>query len=118
MKIEVVEKEFRNIVHKAQFISEHPEMYDGLVNVAIHEWLATGHSIRITADVPDVKILEEVNLNSDDVEKAVFEYVLTHEAEVDKMEKYDPFPVEPIYNGIMFQKGNEVVWEMDVDTNK
>ena len=37
---------------------------------------------------------------------------------MDKMEKYDPFPVEPIYNGIMFQKGNEVVWEMDVDTNK
>lgn len=118
MSNKFVTKEFRNIVHKAQIISEHPEMYDGLVNVAIHEWLAAGHSIRITADIPDVETLEEVNLNSDDVEKAVFEYVLTHEAEVDKMEKYDPFTVEPIYNGIMFQKGNEVVWKMDVEANE
>lgn len=111
-------KEFRNNYHRAQFLSEHVYTCEGLLDLAVHEWLANGHSIRITADVPNVEILEDVCLNSEDVEKAIFEYVLTHEAEVDKMTIQDIAHEPPIYNGRMFQKGDEVVWEMDVDKNE
>jgi len=98
-------------IETTQFFAPNPDVYHHILNLAIDNWLEKGNTFNFTAHGKNLKHMEYMVFDNEDIKKAVVEYVLTHEQEFKEiMDNGIETETAPI-KGIVYRKGGNYIFK-------